>query len=30
MSSQGENTVIAGYHWYSGWRRNAMISLPGL
>ncbi|RXA21753.1 glycogen debranching protein [Methanosarcina sp. MSH10X1] len=26
----GENTVIAGYHWYSDWGRDAMISLPGL
>ncbi|AKB78133.1 Putative glycogen debranching enzyme, archaeal type, TIGR01561 [Methanosarcina horonobensis HB-1 = JCM 15518] len=28
--SSGENTVIAGYHWYSDWGRDAMISLPGL
>ena len=28
--STGENTVIAGYHWYSDWGRDAMISLPGL
>jgi len=26
----GENTVIAGYHWYSDWGRDSMISLPGL
>jgi predicted glycogen debranching enzyme len=26
----GENTVIAGYHWYSDWGRDTMISLPGL
>ena len=26
----GHNTVIAGYHWYSAWGRDAMISLPGL
>lgn len=26
----GDNTVIAGYHWYSDWGRDAMISLPGL
>jgi predicted glycogen debranching enzyme len=25
-----ENTVIAGYHWYSDWGRDAMVSLPGL
>jgi predicted glycogen debranching enzyme len=25
-----ENTIIAGYHWYSDWGRDAMISLPGL
>jgi predicted glycogen debranching enzyme len=29
-SSSGENTVIAGYHWYSDWGRDTMISLPGL
>ncbi|AKB75086.1 Putative glycogen debranching enzyme, archaeal type, TIGR01561 [Methanosarcina lacustris Z-7289] len=28
--STGEKTVIAGYHWYSDWGRDAMISLPGL
>ena len=28
--STGENTVIAGYHWYSDWGRDAMIYLPGL
>ncbi len=28
--SSGENTVIAGYHWYSDWGRDAMISLTGL
>jgi len=26
----GEDTVIAGYHWYSDWGRDTMISLPGL
>lgn len=28
--SSGENTVIAGYHWYSDWGRDTMISMPGL
>lgn len=28
--STGESTVIAGYHWYSDWGRDTMISLPGL
>jgi predicted glycogen debranching enzyme len=28
--SSGENTVIAGYHWYSDWGRDTMISLTGL
>ena len=28
--SSGEDTVIAGYHWYSDWGRDTMISLPGL
>ena len=26
----GENTVIAGYHWFSDWGRDTMISMPGL
>jgi predicted glycogen debranching enzyme len=25
-----ENTVIAGYHWFSDWGRDPMIALPGL
>ena len=25
-----EKTVIAGYHWFSDWGRDTMISLPGL
>src|ERR1035437_6538594 len=29
-ASSGESTVIAGYHWYSDWGRDTMISLPGL
>jgi predicted glycogen debranching enzyme len=29
--SRGEqNTVIAGYHWFSDWGRDTMIALPGL
>jgi predicted glycogen debranching enzyme len=29
--SRGEGkTVIAGYHWFSDWGRDTMISLPGL
>ncbi len=29
---RGENlhTIIAGYHWFADWGRDAMISLPGL
>ncbi|MFH1126469.1 MAG: amylo-alpha-1,6-glucosidase [Candidatus Altiarchaeota archaeon] len=26
----GRKTVIAGYHWFGEWGRDAMISLPGL
>ncbi|AKB82822.1 Putative glycogen debranching enzyme, archaeal type, TIGR01561 [Methanosarcina barkeri 3] len=26
----GEDTIIAGYHWYSDWGRDTMITLPGL
>lgn len=25
-----EHTVIAGYHWFTDWGRDTMISLPGL
>jgi predicted glycogen debranching enzyme len=25
-----ENSIIAGYHWFDDWGRDAMISLPGL
>jgi predicted glycogen debranching enzyme len=29
--SRGEqNSVIAGYHWFSDWGRDTMIALPGL
>lgn len=28
---RGENkTIIAGYHWFSDWGRDAMIALPGI
>lgn len=29
---KGENlkTIVAGYHWFTDWGRDAMISLPGL
>jgi predicted glycogen debranching enzyme len=26
----GQQTVIAGYHWFSDWGRDTMIALPGL
>ncbi len=26
----GGKTIIAGYHWFSDWGRDTMISLPGL
>ncbi len=25
-----QKTVIAGYHWFSDWGRDTMVSLPGL
>ncbi len=28
--SAGTKSVIAGYHWFDDWGRDAMISLPGL
>src|SRR5216684_3630880 len=29
-SSGPHRTVVAGYHWFSDWGRDTMISLPGL
>ncbi|NIQ04309.1 glycogen debranching protein [Candidatus Bathyarchaeota archaeon] len=28
--STGKRSVIAGYHWFEDWGRDALISLPGL
>ena len=28
--STGKKSVIAGYHWFEDWGRDALISLPGL
>lgn len=28
--STGKKTIIAGYHWFADWGRDAMIALPGL
>ncbi len=28
--STSSNSIIAGYHWFSDWGRDSMISLPGL
>ncbi len=30
VDRQGGKTVIAGYHWFTDWGRDTMISLPGL
>ena len=30
VSRGDEHTLIAGYHWFSEWGRDAMIALPGL
>ncbi len=30
VSRGSDSTVIAGYHWFSDWGRDTMISLPGL
>jgi len=30
VSRGDQTTVIAGYHWFSDWGRDTMISLPGL
>lgn len=27
---QGRKSIIAGYHWFTDWGRDAMIALPGL
>jgi predicted glycogen debranching enzyme len=29
-NSTGSKSIIAGYHWFADWGRDAMISLPGL
>lgn len=29
-NEQNGKTIIAGYHWFSDWGRDTMISLPGL
>ena len=29
-SSTNSHSIIAGYHWFADWGRDAMISLPGL
>ncbi|NYT19034.1 MAG: glycogen debranching protein [Methanosarcinales archaeon] len=29
-SSTGSRSILAGYHWFADWGRDAMISLPGL
>ncbi len=28
--ASGQETVIAGFHWFTDWGRDAMIALPGL
>lgn len=28
--STGAKSIVAGYHWFNDWGRDAMISLPGL
>ncbi len=28
--SDSLKTIIAGYHWFTDWGRDTMISLPGL
>ncbi|MDM7940341.1 MAG: amylo-alpha-1,6-glucosidase [Methanothrix sp.] len=30
VQRDGEKSIIAGYHWFDDWGRDAMISLPGL
>lgn len=30
VKRNSKKTVIAGYHWFADWGRDAMISLPGL
>jgi predicted glycogen debranching enzyme len=29
-AASGQRTVVAGYHWFTDWGRDTMISLPGL
>ncbi len=30
VARDGSRTLIAGYHWFTDWGRDSMISLPGL
>lgn len=30
IKKQNQYTIIAGYHWFTDWCRDAMIALPGL
>lgn len=30
VQRDGKKSIIAGYHWFDDWGRDAMISLPGL
>ena len=30
VSRGGDETIIAGYHWFDDWGRDTMIALPGL
>ena len=30
VSKNSEKSIIAGYHWFSDWGRDTLISLPGL
>ncbi|MEM2963328.1 MAG: amylo-alpha-1,6-glucosidase [Candidatus Anstonellales archaeon] len=30
IEREGKKAIIAGYHWFSEWSRDALLSLPGL
>ena len=29
-TNEGQHTILAGYHWFTEWSRDALIALPGI
>ena len=30
QTNEGQHTILAGYHWFTEWSRDALIALPGI